>query len=164
MVYIVHGILQARMLEWVAFPFSRGSSQPRDWTEVSHIAGGFSTSWARREAQESWSGHLCHHIRSVFSFSPHTQASVTLYNCHASEVQIHGLSDFVLILCTFCQHSFMKYYPLPVWRIWIIHYPFLLFWFFFSCLLGAENVVGHAIPELSLVGPNCLHNKHPGLS
>ena len=33
----VHGILQARILEWVAFPFSRGSSQPRDWTQVSHI-------------------------------------------------------------------------------------------------------------------------------
>ena len=38
---IVHGILQARILEWVAFPFSRGSSQPRDGTQVSHIAGGF---------------------------------------------------------------------------------------------------------------------------
>ena len=39
-----HGILQARILEWVAFPFSRGSSQPRDQTQVSHIAGGFFTS------------------------------------------------------------------------------------------------------------------------
>ena len=39
--YTVHGILQARILEWVAFPFSRGSSQPRDWAQVSHIAGGF---------------------------------------------------------------------------------------------------------------------------
>ena len=37
----VHGILQARMLEWVAFPFSRGPSQPRDQTQVSHIAGRF---------------------------------------------------------------------------------------------------------------------------
>ena len=37
----VHGILQARILEWVAIPFSRGSSQPRDWTQVSRIAGGF---------------------------------------------------------------------------------------------------------------------------
>ena len=36
--YTVHGILQARILEWVAFPFSRGSSQPRDWTQVSRIA------------------------------------------------------------------------------------------------------------------------------
>ena len=44
------GILQARMLEWVAFPFSRGSSQPRDWTQVSRIAGRFSTVWATREA------------------------------------------------------------------------------------------------------------------
>ena len=41
---IVHGILQARILEWVAFPFSRGSSQPRHRTQVSHIAGGFFTS------------------------------------------------------------------------------------------------------------------------
>ena len=46
----------SRILEWVAFPFSRGSSQPRDWTQVSHIAGGFFTSWATREAQEYWSG------------------------------------------------------------------------------------------------------------
>ena len=41
--YTVHGILQARIPEWVAFPFSRGSSQPRDWTQVSCIAGGFFT-------------------------------------------------------------------------------------------------------------------------
>ena len=54
--YTVHGILQARILEWVAFPFSRGSSQPREWTQVSRIAGRFFTSWATREAQEYWSG------------------------------------------------------------------------------------------------------------
>ena len=54
---IVHGILQARILEWVAVPFSRGSSQPRDWTQVSCMAGGFFTSWGGREAQEFWSRH-----------------------------------------------------------------------------------------------------------
>ena len=54
--YRVHGILQARILEWVAFPFSRRCSQPKDWTQVYHIAGGFFTSWATREAQEYWSG------------------------------------------------------------------------------------------------------------
>ena len=43
----IHGIFQARVLEWVAIPFSRGSSQPRDQTQVSHMAGGF---WATREA------------------------------------------------------------------------------------------------------------------
>ena len=46
----VHGILQARTLEWVASPFSRGSSWPRDQTGVSCIAGRFFTSWATREA------------------------------------------------------------------------------------------------------------------
>ena len=47
----VHGILQARILKWVAIPFSRGSSWPRDWTWVSCIAGRFFTIWVAREAQ-----------------------------------------------------------------------------------------------------------------
>ena len=46
----VPGILQARTLEWVAFPFSRGSSQPRDQSQVSRIAGGFFTCRATRES------------------------------------------------------------------------------------------------------------------
>ena len=49
--YTVREILQARTLEWVAFPFFRGSSQSRDRTQVSRIAGRFFTSWATREAQ-----------------------------------------------------------------------------------------------------------------
>ena len=48
--HTVHGILQARILEWVAFPFSRGSSQPRDGIQVSCLAAGFFTSWATRES------------------------------------------------------------------------------------------------------------------
>ena len=50
--YTVHGILQARILEWVTFPFSKGSSQPRDRTQASHTASGFFTSWATREAHK----------------------------------------------------------------------------------------------------------------
>ena len=57
---VVHGILQPRILEWVAFPFSRGSSQPRDWTQVSHGAGRFSTSWATREAHWGVGWHISH--------------------------------------------------------------------------------------------------------
>ena len=56
--YTVHGILQARILEWVAFPFSKGSSQPRDWSQVSHIAGGFFTSWATRKPRNTGVGSL----------------------------------------------------------------------------------------------------------
>ena len=44
------GILQARILEWVGFPFSRESSLPRDRTQVSYLAGRFFTSWATSEA------------------------------------------------------------------------------------------------------------------
>ena len=54
----VHGILQARILEWVVISFSRGSSQGRDWTRVSWIAGRFFTVWATREAQTSPNSRL----------------------------------------------------------------------------------------------------------
>ena len=49
--YTAHGILQARIQEWVAIPFSRGSSKHRDWNQVSHIEAGFFTSLTTREAQ-----------------------------------------------------------------------------------------------------------------
>ena len=48
--YTVRGMLQVRILEWVAFPFSRESSQPKDRTQVSRIEGRLITSWATREA------------------------------------------------------------------------------------------------------------------
>ena len=56
--YTVHGILPARILEWVVFPFSRESSQPRDWTQVSCIADGFFTSWATGKPKKTGVGSL----------------------------------------------------------------------------------------------------------
>ena len=53
-----HRILQARILEWVAFPFSRVSSQPRDQTQVSLIASEFFTIWATREAHSKYETFL----------------------------------------------------------------------------------------------------------
>ena len=55
------GILQARILEWIAMPSSRGSSQPRDGTQVSHIAGGFFNVWATKEAHLPYTSPLGHH-------------------------------------------------------------------------------------------------------
>ena len=52
--YTVHGILQARILEWAAVAFSRGSSQPTDGTQFSRIAGRFFTSWDTRIAHVVW--------------------------------------------------------------------------------------------------------------
>ena len=58
----VHGILQAKILEWVAISFSRGSSQPKNRTWVSCIAGRFFTNWAMREAlfknEQAQTSHL----------------------------------------------------------------------------------------------------------
>ena len=63
------GILQARILKCVAFSFSRGSSQPKDRTQVSHTAGRFFTSWATREVQKNKSWGKCFKIASkVLSF------------------------------------------------------------------------------------------------
>ena len=56
MEYTIHGILQAIILEWIAFPFSRVSFQPRDQIQLSCIGGRFFSSWATRKAQEYWSG------------------------------------------------------------------------------------------------------------
>ena len=56
---IVHGLLQARILEWVV-PFSQGSSQPRDQTQVSRIAGGFFPSWLSHQGSPrilEWVAH-----------------------------------------------------------------------------------------------------------
>ena len=55
---VVHGILQERILEWVTFPFSRESSQPRDQTQVSRIAGRFFTSWIFLFYSKVWSEHM----------------------------------------------------------------------------------------------------------
>ena len=54
----VHGIFQARILEWDAISFSRGSSQPRVWTRVSHIAGRCFNLWTTREALPYLSVHI----------------------------------------------------------------------------------------------------------
>ena len=56
--YIVYEILQARILKWVPIPFSRRSSQPRDITQVSRIAGRFFTSWATWKPKNTGVGSL----------------------------------------------------------------------------------------------------------
>ena len=58
-------ILQARTLEWAAFLFSRGSSQPRDWTQVSCVAGRFFTSWANQGSP--WSGKAGSYDMCIFN-------------------------------------------------------------------------------------------------
>ena len=74
----VHGILQARILEWVAIPFSRGSSWPRDQTQVSRIAGRGFNLWATRE---DWMKYISWYILLHIKY--------TLANCVCILLLIH---------------------------------------------------------------------------
>ena len=84
----VQGILQARILEWVAIPFSRRSFWPRDWTQVSCIANRFFTIWATRETQRNG---RCYQIQVCVS---HEQWGQTNQNIRVwiREMFISGLS------------------------------------------------------------------------
>ena len=85
----VHGILQARILEWVAMPSSKGSSQPRDPTQVSHSAGEFFTAWATREV------HI--YVYMYVNVYMYRVTSVTMW---LYVVQISSMPDIVSInLC-----------------------------------------------------------------
>ena len=58
--FSVHGILQAGVLEWVAISFSRGSSRPRDWTQVSRIGGRRFNLWATGKALQNYAETSSH--------------------------------------------------------------------------------------------------------
>ena len=74
----VHLIVQANILEWDAISFSRGSSQPRDWSQVFHIAGRFFTIWATREAFPTSGSFLFSPLFSLGGQSIGTSASATV--------------------------------------------------------------------------------------
>ena len=85
----VHGILQARILDWVAIPFSKGSSQPRSRTQVSCTAGRFFIIWVTREA------HLCLSIYIFISPSPFSSLlSIQMVTFHLSHSGSFFFSSF----------------------------------------------------------------------
>ena len=103
--YTVHGILQARILEWVAFPFSRGSSQLRDRTQASRIAGRFFTSWATRETPDLFKRqavfiHLLALISSVLTPFWAPGGGGRKNGCHTSKAHI---------LCLWVQLSYPEF-------------------------------------------------------
>ena len=89
--YTAHGILQTRILEWIAFPFSRGSSQCRDRTQVSHIAGRFFTIWATRETKNTGVGGLSL-LQEIF---PTQELDRGLLHCRQILYQLSYQGSFV---------------------------------------------------------------------
>ena len=92
----VHGISQARILEWVAIPFSRGSSWPKDWTWVSCIAGGFFTELPGKPIYTISSVQFSRSVVSD-SFRPHesqhTRPPVHHQLPEFTETHVHWVSD-----------------------------------------------------------------------
>ena len=76
--FSVHGILQGRILQWVAIPFSRGSSRPRNWTQVSCIAGRFFIVWATKEALYLYT-NIC-----IYTYSHRESHAQVYWDLHAS--------------------------------------------------------------------------------
>ena len=97
----VHGILQARILEWVAAPFSRRSSQPRDETWVSCITGRFFTVWATREALKG----LYHNLFIAFHVDRHLNCLWFLENTKRKKATINILGFFFFFFFGGSVHS-----------------------------------------------------------
>ena len=104
--FSAHGILQARILEGVAMPSSRGSSQPRDWTQVSHITSSFFTIWATKEAQtlvtDSHSSAFTIRKRKYVQLSKWNCLSVCVFSLDKTEKETHASRlEFWVILWEF---------------------------------------------------------------
>ena len=99
--FSIPGIFQARVLEWVTISFFRGSPWPRDWTQVSCIAGRCFTLWATREAL-----HLRPDIDSSASHPIHWRKSLLIdWECHAqlnllsySDLDVHTTCIVLMII------------------------------------------------------------------
>ena len=103
----VHGILQSRVLEWVAILFSRGFSWPRDWTLVSCIAGRFFTVWATRQAYTSNNVSLTRNIWRHLNFP----ASQVLCGIRRSQPYWSGGGRLETLQCTGFPEQ--NLFPLP---------------------------------------------------
>ena len=107
----VHGILQARILEWAALPSSRKSFQSRDWTQVSCLAARFITIWATREALSKGEGRgyfskgtlVCRHVwlprpgggRSYWQLAGRERSEMLLYVQQCTS-QLHNKEFFTV--------------------------------------------------------------------
>ena len=101
--YTAHGTLQARIQEWVAFPFSRGSSWPRNRTGVSCIAGGLFTNWAIREAIMEYTMLQLTVLTRIISRSPNVLETESMHwgeQCNSPSKNI--INSYEVTMYTVC--------------------------------------------------------------
>ena len=116
----VHGILQARIPEWVAISFSRGSFQPRDWSRIFCVAGRFFTNWAIREAPYVCLGAPIREAPYVCLGAPNTLYGLTpLSLCDDLLFLFWTLSTFR------CKYSYSWFLLVAICLKYLFH-PFIL--------------------------------------
>ena len=131
----IHGIFQARVLEWVAISFSRRSSRSRDWTRVSCIVGRRFTIWATGRSFY-WKATIMDILQKVYSVFAVLISESTLWKGVWSFKALHPCAK-LLTLPTLLQNgpwdismeppklkAQLKYHPL-VWNIWVIHWLYV---------------------------------------
>ena len=97
--FLLPWTLQARILEWVAMPSSRGSSQPRDWTQVSHIAGRFFTFEPQGKPIIKTDKYRAKHPVTRFWIKPLQEILLNFYTGHSPE----GHKELDMIEWLFCR-------------------------------------------------------------
>ena len=138
----IHGILQARILEWVAISSSRSSSWPRDQTWVSCIAGGFFTIWATRDS-----------FRDCLIIKKHNQGLVEVRPWTSNQVvRVLAWQCHLLAGCLFSEILLSS----SIWgvvvlrRSWIFNWEWLSLW---------ENVgLVNVLPDVNLNKIFCFKN------
>ena len=112
--YAIHGILRARILKWIAFPFSRGFSRSRDRAQVSHIAGSLFTSWTTVYNKP------CTVCSFLTTFPPLLGHCLSIHN--------ENLSSFLNTSCFWLHFLHFALYFFCLWDPKLI-----LFRFYFKC-------------------------------
>ena len=109
----VHRILQARILEWVAISFSRGSSQPRNWMQVSSIAGRFFTNW-HGKPKKGWSGESV--IKHLLAYhSVNISVCIKIYaHIYTQIVMCINTCSFIHCMCVY-MYMWYTYFILSDW-------------------------------------------------
>ena len=120
----VHGDSQARTLEWVAMPSSKGSCQPSDWTHISHIAGGLITIWATREAFRFFAFCYWQPIPVCFLIEFHGQRSLLHHRPWSHRVR----HEWVTNTLNLKQMSKLSKFSLLIFKSGAMPGPFL--WFY----------------------------------
>ena len=124
----VHGIIQARLLEWVAIPFSGGSSWPRDWTQVFCVAGWFFAIWATTDLAPSKKIVPIYipSNRGYMSFWSSIMPNTKLFKLQKSKMIISLFLPFVILwgwtsFPVFIGHSYLFLCELPIIFYWTVY-------------------------------------------